>query len=130
MGLPANALILATLAAARPVTDVARCQKNVLRHLAAAGNVEDEQWATLVCAPEHLPFILGIDESVTRWPPFTGGFEPHASVAGVRYSPGIAALPALPALGPPGRGLLLALLLGAGVLAARQRPRSAARPDA
>ena len=82
------------------------------------------------CAPEHLPFILGIDESVTRWPPFTGGFEPHASVAGVRYSPGIAPLPALPALGPPGRGLLLALLLGAGVLAARQRPRSAARPDA
>ena len=55
MGPPANALMIATLAAARPVTDVARCQKNVLRHLAAAGNVEDEQWATLVCAPEHLP---------------------------------------------------------------------------
>ena len=57
MGLPAGqqALLVATLAAARPVTDVARCRKNVLRHLAAAGNVEDEQWATLVCAPEHLP---------------------------------------------------------------------------
>ena len=59
MGVPANALMVATLAAARPVTDVARCQKNVLRHLAAAGNEEGEQWATLVCAPEHLPLING-----------------------------------------------------------------------
>ena len=58
MGVPARALMVATLAAARPVTDVARCKNNVLRHLAAAGNIEDEQWATLVCAPEHLPPTL------------------------------------------------------------------------
>jgi len=55
MGPPARALLVATLAAARPVTDVASCRAHVLQNLAAAGNVEDGQWATLVCAPEHLP---------------------------------------------------------------------------
>ena len=67
MGPPANALILATLAAARPVTDVASCRAHVLRNLAAAGNVEDGQWATLVCAPEHVdPVLRALDIEASR----------------------------------------------------------------
>lgn len=54
MGLPKAWLVVA-LAAARPVTDVARCKHFVRKHLEAAGNVADDEWATLVCASEYLP---------------------------------------------------------------------------
>ena len=36
--------------------DVEACRRSILAHLEAAGNVADDEWATLVCADRYLPF--------------------------------------------------------------------------
>jgi len=43
------------------------------------------------CANEHLPFSLGINQSINRWPELTGPWTPHQDIpdsAGALYSPG------------------------------------------
>jgi len=67
------------------------------------------------CATEHIPYGLGIDQSVTREPPFFGGFEPHSTVDGSLFSPGTPTPrlgTAVPALSWVGTLVLSALILG------------------